>query len=187
MLEEISVGRPNPRVIVLRIGWTPLTAVAPPSDYIQGPEDPQTLQVPQDEAMCVEPMFIMQRTLTTCQSPIYPVYIPLEDDHEVSADGNKLYHLSDSPGDMLLRMTRDKVTSTQLLIDVVTTAFPQLHYHPLQPSYTIQPVDRRDDILESEQPPRKRLHLSTLGSRYEIGESSTARPTRGQGIDYGFV
>nr|GFB65054.1 hypothetical protein [Tanacetum cinerariifolium] len=24
-------------------------------------------------------------------------------------------------------------------------------------------------------------------SRYEIGESSTARPTRGQGIDYGFV
>ncbi|GKD84615.1 hypothetical protein Tco_1355769 [Tanacetum coccineum] len=49
------------------------------------------------------------------------------------------------------------------------------------------PVDRRDDVPESEQPPRKRLHLSTLGSRYEIGESSTARPTRGQGIDYGFV
>nr|GFC31639.1 hypothetical protein [Tanacetum cinerariifolium] len=36
-------------------------------------------------------------------------------------------------------------------------------------------------------PPRKRLCLSTLGSRYEIGESSTARPTEGQGIDYGFV
>ncbi|GJS86765.1 hypothetical protein Tco_0769401 [Tanacetum coccineum] len=34
---------------------------------------------------------------------------------------------------------------------------------------------------------RKRLYLSTLGSRYEVGESSTARPTRGQGIDYGFV
>ncbi|GKG54589.1 hypothetical protein Tco_0560244, partial [Tanacetum coccineum] len=29
--------------------------------------------------------------------------------------------------------------------------------------------------------------MSTLGSRYEIGESSTARPTRGQGIGYGFV
>ncbi|GKD16837.1 hypothetical protein Tco_1205995 [Tanacetum coccineum] len=29
--------------------------------------------------------------------------------------------------------------------------------------------------------------MSTLGSRYEIGESSTARPTRGRGIDYGFV
>ncbi|GJZ30058.1 hypothetical protein Tco_0575105, partial [Tanacetum coccineum] len=39
----------------------------------------------------------------------------------------------------------------------------------------------------TEQPPRKRLYLSTIGSRYEIGESSTARPTRGRGIDYGFV
>ncbi|GJW82900.1 hypothetical protein Tco_0156045 [Tanacetum coccineum] len=44
-----------------------------------------------------------------------------------------------------------------------------------------------NDIPESEKPPRKRLCLSTLGSRYEIKESSTARPNRGQGIDYGFV
>ncbi|GJS23277.1 putative reverse transcriptase domain-containing protein [Tanacetum coccineum] len=65
---------------------------------------------------------------------------------------------------------------------------PPAHSPPLPPSlYIPPPVDRRDDIPESEQPPRKRLHLSTLGSRYEIGESSTARPTRGQGIDYGFV
>ncbi|GJT25902.1 retrotransposon protein, putative, ty1-copia subclass [Tanacetum coccineum] len=46
---------------------------------------------------------------------------------------------------------------------------------------------QRDDIPESEQPPRKRLCLSTLGSRYEIRESSTARPTKGRGINYGFV
>ncbi|GJR62035.1 putative reverse transcriptase domain-containing protein [Tanacetum coccineum] len=59
---------------------------------------------------------------------------------------------------------------------------------PLPPSlYIPPPVDRRDDIPEFEQPPRKRLCLSTLGSRYEVGESSTARPTRGRGIDYGFV
>ncbi|GJU46010.1 hypothetical protein Tco_1203276 [Tanacetum coccineum] len=59
---------------------------------------------------------------------------------------------------------------------------------PLPPSlYIPPPVDRMDDIPESEQPPRKRLCLSTLGSRYKIGESSTARPTRGRGIDYGFV
>ncbi|GKF49328.1 hypothetical protein Tco_0142579, partial [Tanacetum coccineum] len=44
-----------------------------------------------------------------------------------------------------------------------------------------------DDILEYEQPPCKRLCLSTLCSRYEIRESSTARPTKGRGIDYGFV
>nr|GFD60077.1 hypothetical protein [Tanacetum cinerariifolium] len=36
-------------------------------------------------------------------------------------------------------------------------------------------------------PPCKRMCLSTLGSRYEIRESSTARPTEGQGIDYRFV
>ncbi|GJX73866.1 putative reverse transcriptase domain-containing protein [Tanacetum coccineum] len=59
---------------------------------------------------------------------------------------------------------------------------------PLLPSlYIPPPVDRRDDILESEQPPHKRLCLSTLGSRYEVGESSAARPTKGRGTDYGFV
>ncbi|GKD79458.1 putative reverse transcriptase domain-containing protein [Tanacetum coccineum] len=59
---------------------------------------------------------------------------------------------------------------------------------PLPPSlYIPPPVDHRDDILKSEQPPRKRLCLSTLGYRYKVGESSTARPTRGRGIDYGFV
>ncbi|GJR60205.1 hypothetical protein Tco_1502367 [Tanacetum coccineum] len=72
-----------------------------------------------------------------------------------------------------------RIASTQALIDVVTAALPS---PPLPP-----PVDRRDDIPESEQPPRKRLCLSTLGSRYEIGESSTARPTRDRGVDYGFV
>ncbi|GKE77581.1 hypothetical protein Tco_1543701 [Tanacetum coccineum] len=78
-----------------------------------------------------------------------------------------------------------RIASTQALIDAVTTALPS---PPLPPSlYIPPPVDHRDEILESEQPPRKRLCLSTLGSRYEIGESSTARPTRGWGIDYGFV
>ncbi|GKA64832.1 hypothetical protein Tco_0764539, partial [Tanacetum coccineum] len=45
----------------------------------------------------------------------------------------------------------------------------------------------RGDIPESEQPPRKRLCLSTLDSRYEVRESSTARSTRDRGIDYGFI
>ncbi|GJS80184.1 putative reverse transcriptase domain-containing protein [Tanacetum coccineum] len=78
-----------------------------------------------------------------------------------------------------------RIASTQALIDAVTAALPS----PLPPPslYIPPPVDRRDDIPESEQPPLKRLYLSTLGSRYEVGESSTARPTRGRGIDYGFV
>nr|GFB92411.1 hypothetical protein [Tanacetum cinerariifolium] len=49
------------------------------------------------------------------------------------------------------------------------------------------PVDYRDDIPKIETPPRKRLCLSTLGSRYEVRESSTTRPTRGRGIDYRFI
>nr|GEZ08684.1 hypothetical protein [Tanacetum cinerariifolium] len=56
---------------------------------------------------------------------------------------------------------------------------------PLPPSLypPPPPVDLRDGIPESEQPPRKRLCLSTLGSRYKVGKSST----RGQGVDYGFA
>ncbi|GJR10042.1 reverse transcriptase domain-containing protein [Tanacetum coccineum] len=51
------------------------------------------------------------------------------------------------------------------------------------------PVDRREDTLEAELPPRKRLCLTALTSRYEVGESSTAapRPAGGHGIDYGFI
>nr|GEZ54559.1 hypothetical protein [Tanacetum cinerariifolium] len=56
---------------------------------------------------------------------------------------------------------------------------PPLHMPP--------PVDRRDDIPETEMPPRKRLCLSTLGFRYKVGESFTSWPIRGRGIDYGFV
>ncbi|GKC64534.1 hypothetical protein Tco_1097132, partial [Tanacetum coccineum] len=74
------------------------------------------------------------------------------------------------------------------LIDAVTTALPSPPLPPLPPSlYRPPPVDRRDDILESEWPPRKRSCLFTLGPKYEVGESSTARPIGGQGIDYWFV
>ncbi|GKA67182.1 reverse transcriptase domain-containing protein [Tanacetum coccineum] len=81
-----------------------------------------------------------------------------------------------------------RIASTQALIEAVTAALPSPPLPPLPPSlYIPPPVDRRDDIPESEQPPRKRLYFSTLGSRYEVEESSIARPTRGRGIDYGFV
>ncbi|GJQ92669.1 hypothetical protein Tco_0003808 [Tanacetum coccineum] len=58
--------------------------------------------------------------------------------------------------------------------------------HP-SPSLPQSSVDRRDKIPESEMPPRKRSCLFAIGSRYEAGGSSTARPTGGQGTDYGFV
>ncbi|GJZ27399.1 hypothetical protein Tco_0571652, partial [Tanacetum coccineum] len=81
-----------------------------------------------------------------------------------------------------------RIASTQALIDAVTAALLSPPLPPLPPSlYKPPPVDRMVDVPESELPPRKRLCLSTLGPRYETGESSTARPIGGRGIDYGFV
>ncbi|GKA51092.1 hypothetical protein Tco_0744288 [Tanacetum coccineum] len=72
-------------------------------------------------------------------------------------------------------------------------SFNHLPSSPLPPLpaslFIPPPVDRREDIPEAELPPRKRLCLTALTSRYEVGESSTAapRPTGGHGIDYGFI
>ncbi|GJR02738.1 hypothetical protein Tco_0525722 [Tanacetum coccineum] len=51
------------------------------------------------------------------------------------------------------------------------------------------PVDRREDTPEAELPPYKRLCLTALTSRYEVGECSTTAPrlAGGHGIDYGFI
>nr|GEU95964.1 putative reverse transcriptase domain-containing protein [Tanacetum cinerariifolium] len=68
------------------------------------------------------------------------------------------------------------------IIDAVTAVLPSPPLPPLPP-----PVDRRNDILETEMLPRKRSCLFTQGSMYEIGESFTARSIGGRGIDYGFV
>ncbi|GJV36514.1 hypothetical protein Tco_1408991 [Tanacetum coccineum] len=49
-----------------------------------------------------------------------------------------------------------RIASTQAFIDAVTAALPSPPLPPLPPSlYIPPPVDRRDDIPESEQPPRK--------------------------------
>ncbi|GJQ92531.1 hypothetical protein Tco_0003670 [Tanacetum coccineum] len=67
--------------------------------------------------------------------------------------------------------------STQALVDAVTATLPSPSLPPLPPSlYIPPPIDRRDDIPESEQPPRKRLCLSTLGS------STVDAEARRQGI-----
>ncbi|GKE99347.1 hypothetical protein Tco_0022698, partial [Tanacetum coccineum] len=95
-----------------------------------------------------------------------------------------------SAGELLARCTAPFAHSSPspALVNAVTAALPSPPLPPLPPSLYIPPnVDRRDDIPESEQPPRKRSCLFALGSRYEVGESSTARPTEGRGIDYGFV
>ncbi|GJZ89299.1 hypothetical protein Tco_0661081 [Tanacetum coccineum] len=71
-------------------------------------------------------------------------------------------------------------------------AAPVLPSSPLPPLpvslFIPPPVDRREDILEAELPPRKRLCLTALTSRYEVGESLTVtpRPTGGHGV-YMFI
>nr|GFD07945.1 hypothetical protein [Tanacetum cinerariifolium] len=54
------------------------------------------------------------------------------------------------------------------------TALAALPSPPLPPSLHMPPpVDRRDDIPETEMPSRKMLCFSTLGSKYEIDPTET--------------
>ncbi|GJU00244.1 hypothetical protein Tco_1110582 [Tanacetum coccineum] len=92
-----------------------------------------------------------------------------------------------SIGERLARCTAPSGHSSPppALVDAVTAVLSSPPLPPLPPSLNIPPhVDRRDDIPKSERPPRKRLCLFALGPRYEARESSTARPTGGQGVDY---
>ncbi|GKB98705.1 hypothetical protein Tco_0984842, partial [Tanacetum coccineum] len=87
--KEISEGG-IPRVIVLGYDGLPLQPVAPPSpDYIPGLEDPQTPPVPQNEEER-EPMFVQAHGPDYVPEPIYPEYMPLEDDHEFPAEEQPL-------------------------------------------------------------------------------------------------
>nr|GEZ58057.1 hypothetical protein [Tanacetum cinerariifolium] len=72
-----------------------------------------------------------------------------------------------------------RIASTQALIHVVTVVLPS----PLLPP----PIDRKDNILEIELPPRKKSCLKQDPDSVLQLLSRTARPTRGQRIDYGFV
>nr|GEZ05501.1 putative reverse transcriptase domain-containing protein [Tanacetum cinerariifolium] len=99
--EELSDGG-SPRVIVYGYDGLPMLPVAPPSpDYIPGIEEPQIPPAPQDEDEH-EPMFIQPNDLDFVIEPIYPEYIPLEDEHILSAEEQRLPHVVsptvESPG-----------------------------------------------------------------------------------------
>ncbi|GKD29019.1 hypothetical protein Tco_1239797 [Tanacetum coccineum] len=82
--EELSDGD-FPWVIVYGYDGLPIQPVALPSpDCIPGPEDPQALLVPQDEDER-EPMFVHVHDPDYVPEPIYPEYIPLEDEHVLPA------------------------------------------------------------------------------------------------------
>nr|GEZ84195.1 reverse transcriptase domain-containing protein [Tanacetum cinerariifolium] len=262
--EELSDGG-SLWVIVYGYDGLPMLPVAPPSpDYIPGPEEPQTPPAPQDEDT-YEPMFIQPHDPDFMPEPIYPEYIPLEDEHILSAeeqilppvvsptaespgyvaesdlkedpeeygddetedgpvdypidrgddgdddDGNSSGYDADdededkeeeeegeehlAPANSAVVIPTDELTSISLPPEAEVErllAMPTPSPSPLTslsppsigerlarctapstlPSplltlslYPPPPVDRRDDILKCEQPPRKRLYLSTLGSR----------------------
>nr|GEX69203.1 reverse transcriptase domain-containing protein [Tanacetum cinerariifolium] len=236
--------------------------VAPPSpDYIPGLEELQTPPVSQDEEER-EPMFIQPHDPDCVPEPMYPKYIPLEDEHVLPAEEQPLPPVdsptAESPGyvvesdpeedpeqyednkseDGLVdypidggdneddddgdsfeddaddeeedeedEEEEDEHLALADAIVVVPTVEPASISLPLEveverllamltppPSLltSILPPSAwerltRDDIPETKMPSRKRSCLVALGSRYEIEESSTARPTGGRGIDYGFV
>ncbi|GJS16377.1 hypothetical protein Tco_0410849, partial [Tanacetum coccineum] len=79
--EELS-DEGSLQVIVYGYDGLLMKPVAPPSpNYIPGPEELQTPPVPQDEDKR-EPMFIQPHDPNYVSEPIYPEYIPLEDEHE---------------------------------------------------------------------------------------------------------
>nr|GEY35150.1 putative reverse transcriptase domain-containing protein [Tanacetum cinerariifolium] len=215
---------------------------SPSPDYIPGPEEPQTPPAPQEEDPH-DPDFVPE--------PIYPEYVPLEDEHILPAKEQPLPPIvlptAESPGyveesdpeedpkeyeedetedgpvgypmdggddgddddidssgyDISISLPPEAEVERLLAMPTPPpspltspsppsagerlarcTAPATLPLPPLPPSsYPPPPIDRKDGIPESEQPPRKRLCLSTLGSRYGVGESST----RGRGVDYGFA
>nr|GFB21953.1 hypothetical protein [Tanacetum cinerariifolium] len=87
--KELSNGGP-PRVIIYVYDGLPMLLVAPPSpNYIPGPEEPQTPPTPQDEDEH-EPMFMQPHDPNFMPEPIYPEYIPLEDEHTLPAEEQPL-------------------------------------------------------------------------------------------------
>ncbi|GKE43685.1 hypothetical protein Tco_1470969, partial [Tanacetum coccineum] len=65
-----------------------------------------------------------------------------------------------------------RIASTQALVDAVTAVLPSPPLPPLPPYlYIPPPVDRRDDILESKRPPRKRSRRGIREVGYGIRDT----------------
>nr|GEV18149.1 hypothetical protein [Tanacetum cinerariifolium] len=164
------------RVIVYGYDGLPMLPVALPSpDYIPGPEEPHTPPAPQDENEH-ELMFIQPHNLDFVPEPIYPEYIPLEDEHILLAEEQPLppvvsptaessgitirpqTSISLPPEAEVERLLAMPTPSPSLLTSLSPpsaeerlarcTAPAALSSPPLPPSlYPPPPIDRRDDIL----------------------------------------
>ncbi|GJR64605.1 putative reverse transcriptase domain-containing protein [Tanacetum coccineum] len=75
--------------------WEPMMGTRYRREAFTSPEDPQTPPVPQDEDER-EPMFVQAHDPDYVPEPVYPEYIPLEDEHEFPAEEQPLPPI-DSP------------------------------------------------------------------------------------------
>nr|GEU78557.1 putative reverse transcriptase domain-containing protein [Tanacetum cinerariifolium] len=157
-------------------------------DFMPKPIYPEYILLEDKHVPPVEEQPLPPVVSPTAESPEYVAELDLEEDPEKyeddkAEDEEKVERLlaMPTPSPSPLASLLPPSTGERLARCTAPAALPSpppLHMPP--------PVDRRDDIPKTEMPPRKRLCLSTLGSRYEVEESSTARPTEGRGIDYGF-
>nr|GEU64249.1 reverse transcriptase domain-containing protein [Tanacetum cinerariifolium] len=148
-----------------------LGKLAPASpDYIPGPEEPQTPPASEDENEH-EPMFIQPHDLDFMPEPIYPEYIPLEDEHILPAKEQPLPPVgsptTESPGYVVESDPKEdpeeyEDDETEDARYMAPAALPSPPLPP--PLHMPPPSNYKDDIPEIEMPPRKRLCLSTLGS-----------------------
>ncbi|GJY81942.1 transposase, Ptta/En/Spm, transposase, Tnp1/En/Spm-like protein [Tanacetum coccineum] len=160
---------------------------APVIDHVPSAEDTEAFET--DEAAPTHVPSPRRHTARMSVRPQTPVPLPSE------AEVERLLALPIPPPSPLTPLSSPlpqiPSPSSLHLPPPVPTSLP-LPLSPLPPlpaSLFIPPVDRREDTSEAELPPRKRLCLTALTSRYEVGESSTAapRPTGGHGADYGFI
>ncbi|GJU52327.1 hypothetical protein Tco_1226041 [Tanacetum coccineum] len=178
--------------------------VAPPlPDHIPDSEEPQTPPVPQEE----DELSVEERANTSCDSPTavtrYVVDLiqkkgiqgndddddssgddadDMNEDEEDEEDDEEEEHLAPTDSAIIVP-TVELVSPPEGTEPVIPHTLPRHYYlnrvglfSMLQASHIPSP-EQRDDVPEFEQPPRKRACLFPLGSRYEVGESSTARPT----------
>ncbi|GJT40174.1 hypothetical protein Tco_0940039 [Tanacetum coccineum] len=167
--EEIS-DRGSPRVIMYGYDRLPIQPVAPPSpDYIPDSDEPQIPPVPQDEDE-------QREDGDDDDGDSFGDDADDEDEDERDEDDEdeeeEEEHLA--------------LTDSAVIVPIVELVSPHAEGNRAvsytHPPLSLLPLDAGSHLSP---PSVKERHLTC--SRYKIGESSTARPIEGRGIDYGFV
>ncbi|GJY33391.1 reverse transcriptase domain-containing protein [Tanacetum coccineum] len=165
-----------------------------PADGGDGNDDDSSDNDEEEEASNEED----EEHLAPTDSVVAPVPMPFPSEEEVK----RLLALPpptlQPPHLTITHLSQEETPASVFETATVLRASSPSTYHllhsspPLPPSPSslhLPPHNRKEDIPEAAVPPRKRLCLTALTSRYEVRESSTAapRPTGGHGIDYGFI